>query len=318
MMLDEKKIAVVLPCYKVAKHIRSVIRELPPYVDRIVVVDDACPEGSGKAAEELAGEIPGLIVLYHGENQGVGKAMVTGYRKALELGVDVVVKMDGDGQMDVAYLPALLEPLLAGRAGYVKGNRFFDFKALRAMPKVRLFGNSALSFLVKAASGYWHMMDPTNGYTGITTATLRSLDLERLSPRYFFETDMLINLNIESCVVRDVPIPARYGDEESSLRISRVLVDFPPKLFRGFLRRIFLRYFIYDFNMASIYTLLGTPMILWGFLFGGYRWYLGAFSGVENTAGTVMLAVVPLILGTQFLLQAIQIDIDNTPGYRKG
>ena len=207
----------------------------------------------------------------------------------------------------------LIQPIIDRKADYTKGNRFTDFKALRQMPKVRLFGNSGLSFLVKASSGYWNMMDPTNGYTAINKHALEELDLDNIAKRYFFESDMLINLNIENAVVADVDIPAKYGDEESSLSVTKTLFGFPPKLFKGLCKRIFLKYFIYDFNMFSLYLVLGLPMVLFGTGWGIEKWIEAIITNVETTTGAVMLAVLPIILGTQFLLQAIQIDMNNIP-----
>ena len=304
-------LAVVIPSYKVSKHILKVIIDIPEFINHIIVVDDKCPENSGKIAE--TSKDTRVIVCYHEFNQGVGGAVVTGYKRALELGSDIVIKIDGDGQMDVNYMQKLIQPLINEKADYSKGNRFTDFKALRQMPKVRLFGNSGLSFLVKASSGYWNMMDPTNGYTAINRHALEELDLDNIAKRYFFESDMLINLNIENAVVVDVDIPAKYGDEESSLSVTKTLFGFPPKLFKGFAKRIFLKYFIYDFNMLSLYLVLGLPMVLFGSLWGSFKWIEAIITGIETSTGTVMLSVLPIILGTQFLLQAIQIDINNIP-----
>jgi len=314
-MVLVSKLAVIIPSYKVSKHIKTVIESIPEMIDFIIVIDDKCPESSGKIAQESTH--PKLTVIFHEENQGVGGAVISGYKKALELGSDICIKIDGDGQMDPKYIPSLIDPLIQNQADYTKGNRFRDFVALKTMPKIRLFGNSALSFLVKVANGYWNIVDPTNGYTAIHKRALEELELDKLSKRYFFESDMLINLNTVDAVVKDIPIPALYGDEESSLKIRRILLDFPPKLFRGFVKRIVLKYFIYDFNMASVYTTFGIPMVLWGFLFGLYRWYLGATAEIENTTGTVMLSVLPLILGVQFLIAAINIDINNIPKKEK-
>ena len=305
-------IVVVIPAYKVKKYIENVVQNIPEFVTKIIVIDDGCPEHSGKYLESY--DFDRVVVIHHEENQGVGGAILSGYRKALELGADIIVKVDGDGQMDPSYMEKLIAPLVKGKADYTKGNRFKDFKALKAMPKVRLFGNSALSFLLKLSSGYWNIMDPTNGYTAISKGALEGLDLNSISKRYFFESDMLINLNIENMIVKDVSIPAKYGDEESSLSIKKVLYQFPPKIFKGLARRIFYKYYIYDFNMASIYLLLGIPMLFCGVVFGIVKWVEAVNSGIETSAGTVMLAVLPIILGTQFLLQAISIDIENIPG----
>jgi len=309
--MSNKQITVVIPSYKVSRHILNVINDIPEFVNHIIVVDDKCPQNSGNIAETSNDKR--VVVCHHEVNQGVGGAVVTGYKKALELNSDIVIKVDGDGQMDVNYMQKLIQPLIDEKADYTKGNRFTDFKALRQMPKIRLFGNSGLSFLVKASSGYWNMMDPTNGYTAINKHALEELDLDNLAKRYFFESDMLINLNIENAVVKDVDIPAKYGDEESSLSVTKTLFGFPPKLFKGLCKRIFLKYFIYDFNMLSLYLILGLPMVLFGMGWGIGKWIEAVITNSSTSIGTVMLSVLPIILGTQFLLQAIQIDMNNIP-----
>lgn len=303
--------AVIVPCYKVADSIAVVLRTIPASIDHVIVVDDACPQRSGDRAAAVAD--PRVTVLRHETNAGVGAAMVTGYRKALELGCDICIKMDGDGQMDPACLDTLVAPLDQDRADYAKGNRFRDFRALRAMPGMRLAGNSLLSFLVKAASGYWDIMDPTNGYTAIHRRALVQINLDRLARRFFFESDMLISLNILGAVVRDVDMPARYGDERSSLRISRAAAEFPIRLAAGSCRRVFLKYFVHDFNMASVYILLGVPMFAASVGWGVYEWIQSMVTGEPRTAGTIMLVALPIILSFQMLLQAIQIDISAVP-----
>ncbi|MEQ9576041.1 MAG: glycosyltransferase family 2 protein, partial [Rhodospirillales bacterium] len=247
-MPEDHKIAVVIPAYRAAAQVATVIQGVPDWIGHIYVIDDACPEHSGDAAK-AAGD-GRVMVLRRQQNGGVGAAVKTGYRQALADGFDVVVKMDADDQMDPAYLKALLKPILAGRADYTKGNRFRDLKALRQMPRVRLFGNSVLTFLVKAASGYWQMMDPTNGYTAINRDALERLELDRVSDGYFFESDMLIRLNIAGAVAEDVAIPARYGDEQSSLHIPSIMPVFVYRLIRGMGKRILFKYFLYDFSLG--------------------------------------------------------------------
>jgi glycosyltransferase involved in cell wall biosynthesis len=308
-MISNKKISIVIPAYKVGNHIKSVVDSIPKEVDFIVIVDDGCPSGS--TANITTNE--SLFICQHEVNKGVGAAVVTGYKKSIELGADIVVKVDGDGQMDLGYLKFLLEPVLTGVSDYSKGNRFKDFNALKKMPKIRLFGNSVLSFMVKASSGYWNIMDPTNGYTAISKKSLLKLNLDSLAKRYFFESDMLINLNIANCVVSDVSIPAKYKDESSSLSVTKTIFEFPILLFLGLVKRAFYKYFVYDFNMASVYIIFGMPMTLFGFFHGSYSWYQAVSSSVEASTGTVMLSALPIILGMQFLLQAISIDIGNIP-----
>lgn len=310
-MSENAKIAVIVPCFRVNSTIAEVIRGIPDFVHHIIVVDDCCPESSGKIAQQTGHQ--NLTVVFREKNGGVGAAVMTGYRKALELGCDIAVKMDGDGQMDPVYLSDLIAPLVSNRADYAKGNRFVDFKALQSMPKLRLFGNNILSFLEKAYSGYWNIMDPTNGYTAIHCRILKKLEFSKIAEHYFFESHMLLHLNLLNAVIEDVPIPARYGDENSSLSIKKTLWQFPSRLLAGFFKRIFLRYFIYDFNMASVYMLFGFPLFLWGIFFGAREWIGSAFDGIPRTAGTIMVAALPLILGFEMLLQAVNIDIHKIP-----
>jgi glycosyltransferase involved in cell wall biosynthesis len=312
--MPDAKTAIVMPCYRVSRHVKDVIESIPDSIDHIIVVDDACPENSGKAAESVGRG--NVTVVYHARNTGVGGAVVTGYRKAMELGCDIMVKMDGDGQMDPDYLGPLMEPVIQDGADYTKGNRFKDFKRLKTMPATRLFGNSALSFLVKLASGYWNVMDPTNGFTAIHRRVLGELNLEKISRRFFFESDMLINLRLVNAVVQDVDMPARYGAEGSTLNVWKALLQFPLRLFQGFLRRMTLQYFIYDFNMASVYMLLGIPLFLFGVIYGAANWVAHYRAGEPTPLGTIMLAALPIILALEMLLQAVNIDINSVPKKR--
>jgi glycosyltransferase involved in cell wall biosynthesis len=305
------KTAVVIPCYKVAGQIKDVVSSISANIDYIIVVDDKCPQSSGKEAEKVNRE--NVTVIYHEKNLGVGGSVETGYRKAMELGADIVVKIDGDGQMDAANMDALIEPLSNNMADYVKGNRFRSFDDVKEMPKTRLLGNSALSFLVKLASGYWDITDPTNGYTAIRRRVLEELNLKKISKRYFFESDMLINLNIVGAVVKDIRMPARYGEESSSLSIWKALFQFPPRLVKGLTKRILLKYFVYDFNMASVYLLIGLPMFIFSIVFGIWEWVDSIVTGTPKTAGTIMLVALPVIVSFQMLLQAINIDINSVP-----
>lgn len=239
--------------------------------------------------------------------------MVTGYRKALELDAQIVIKIDGDGQMDMNHLPSLLKPLIDGGADYTKGNRFRDFKSLQKMPLIRRIGNMGLGFLAKAATGYWNLFDPTNGFNAIRSETLAQLPLEKIDPTYYFETSMLANLYLLGAVVKDVPMPARYQGEASSLSVRRILFEFPPKLMVTFARRLILKNFIYDFSMASIYLLTAIPLLIFGLTFGIRKWVYYAGMGIPAPTGTVMLPTLSMILGIQLLLSAIEIDLRSIP-----
>ena len=306
-------IVAVIPCYRVERQIQSVLQEVPSYIKHIVVVDDASPDSTRDLVTASAKIDARILLMRHASNQGVGGAMITGYKKALELGAQVVVKIDGDGQMDVDHLPVLLKPLIEGKADYTKGNRFRDFKSLRQMPFIRRVGNMGLAFLAKAATGYWNMFDPTNGFNAIRSEVLAQLPLDKIDHTYYFETSMLANLYLIGAVVKDVPMPARYKGEVSSLLIHRILFEFPQKLLATFLRRLILKNFIYDFSMASIYLLTGLPLLIFGLIFGIYKWIQYASIGIPAPTGTVMLPTLSVLLSIQLLLSAIEIDLRSVP-----
>jgi len=306
-------VAVVIPCYRVSRKIAGVLREIGPEVDLIYCVDDACPENSGAVAQAAATTDPRFHLLRHAVNQGVGGAMVTGYRQANKAGAAVIVKLDGDGQMDPAQIPALIAPIVRGEADYVKANRIFSLESLKGMPPVRLVGNAGLSFLSKLSAGYWNLFDPTNGYTAIHAAAAAAIPMEKLSRRYFFESDILFRLATVRAVVVEVPMPARYADEHSSLSPFRALVEFPFYHARNLFKRLFYNYLLRDFNIASLNLALGVPLLLFGTLFGAVAWIRGAYYGPAATSGTVMLAALPVILGFQSVLSFFHFDMANVP-----
>jgi glycosyltransferase involved in cell wall biosynthesis len=306
------KVAVVIPCFRVSKQVLSVIAGIGPEVQRIYVVDDCCPDKSGDLVERECKD-PRVSVVRHEKNKGVGGAVVSGYRRALSDGCDVAVKVDGDGQMDPTLIPRFLKPIANGHADYTKGNRFFELGPLRKMPAVRLFGNAALSFVSKLSSGYWDVMDPTNGYTAIHASALARLPLDKLDERYFFESDMLFQLGTLRAVVRDVPMAPRYAGESSSLRIGRVLFTFPPKYVARFLKRILYMYFVRDFNAGTLQLCFGLPSLLFGIGFGVQHWVASGLTMERASSGTVMLAALPTLLGSQLLLGALLFDVNNVP-----
>ncbi len=295
-------IVAIVPAYRVEKEIESVLWSLPVFVKRIIVVNDASPDQTGAVVTKIAAADDRILLLNHEVNQGVGGAMVTGFRQALEWGAQIVVKVDGDGQMHVSDMPGLLAPLIRGEADYTKGNRFRDFQALSQMPPLRRFGNMLLSFLAKAATGYWNCFD-----------VLAQLPMHRIDRTYFFETSMLARLYLLGALVRDVPMKAHYGTETSSLAIRKVLREFPVRLLKCFCKRIILKKFIYDLTIESIYLLCGIPMLLVGVLYGGYNWILYAKSGIGAPTGTVVISAMLIILGFQILLAAVNIDLQSVP-----
>jgi glycosyltransferase involved in cell wall biosynthesis len=290
----------------------SVLEAVGPECRSIWVIDDACPDGSGRWVEEHTRD-PRVKVIYHEKNRGVGGAVKTGYQAALEAGADIIVKVDGDGQMDPRVVPRLVAPIVLGEADYAKGNRFYSFYGVRGMPGVRLFGNSVLSFLTKISSGYWRIFDPTNGFTAVHATALRQIEFKNIDERYFFESDMLINLGGARAVARDVPMDAFYGEEKSNLRIKSILGKFLFKHLRGLVKRIVYFYFLRDFNLGSIHLVAGFLLLGFGTFFGAVEWWKSLQSELPATTGTVMLAVLPIILGFQLLLSFISYDLANEP-----
>jgi dolichol-phosphate mannosyltransferase len=310
-ILGNSSIAVVIPAYKVQDHITRVIAGIPKWVKFIVVVNDASPDETAEILKRVKDRR--LHIIHHGINQGVGGAVLSGYTKALSLGANIMVKMDGDGQMDPAYLPTIIDPVLRGKADYAKGNRFLHTTALQRMPFLRRLGNVSLTFFTKIASGYWDIFDPTNGYTAIEKTALSMLSTDQISRDYFFESNMLLALRRINAVIRDVPIPSRYGDEKSSLSISRVLFTFPFRLIKGFFQRISREYFWFDFNAGSLLLLFGLILMVFGFVWGVVKWNQSLVTGIPATTGTVLIAVLPIIVSVQFLTQFLVLDIGRIP-----
>ncbi len=306
------KIAVIIPTYKARNHILDVISEIGPEVDRIYVVDDCCPDGSGDFVVANCKD-KRVSVIKHTENQGVGGAVMTGYCSAIEDGMDILVKIDSDGQMDPALIMDFVDPIVHGDADYTKGNRFFDIEKLTSMPKERLFGNAVLSLMCKLSSGYWHIFDPTNGYTAIHAHVAKYLPFNKISRRYFFETDMLFRLNTLRAVVVDIPMVAKYGDEVSNLRISKIIGEFFAKHVRNFMKRIFYNYYLRDMSVASIELPVGFLLLGFGSIYGGYHWVISAQAGIPTAAGTVMLSALPILAGIQLLLSFIGYDVNSVP-----
>ncbi len=306
------KIAVVIPCYKVRSHVLQVLEAIPDTVERVYAVDDCCPDHSGDFIESHCQD-PRVRVLRNPVNLGVGGAVISGYREALKDDMDIIVKVDGDGQMDPRLIPYFARPITRGRADYTKGNRFYRHESLRGMPKVRLIGNALLSFLTKLSCGYWSLMDPTNGYTAIHAQVLRELPLDKLETRYFFETDMLFRLNTVRAVVRDIPMDALYADEVSGLNVRKILPEFARKHLSRLARRYVYNYWLRDFNIGSLYSLMGSLLVVAGGLFGLGHWLSSVIQQTPATSGTVMLASLPILVGTQLLIAFLHHDISSTP-----
>lgn len=306
------KIAVVIPSYKVKAHILNVISSIGPEVDLIYVVDDKCPQESGNHVL-MNNKDERVKVIFNDTNKGVGGAVMNGYQSAIADGAEIIIKIDGDGQMDPSLIVDFIRPIIDGEADYTKGNRFFNLESLASMPKIRLFGNAVLSLMTKLSSGYWNLFDPTNGYTAIHADIAKYLPFEKISNRYFFETDMLFRLNTLKAVVIDIPMEAKYEDEESNLKISKIMGDFLFKHIRNTIKRIFYNYYLRDMSLASFELPIGFLMMMFGCLYGSYHWYDSVSSKIATPTGTVVLSALTLIVGIQLILAFLGSDIASTP-----
>ncbi len=305
-------VAVVIPCYREKAHVMEVIGGIGPEVSYIFVIDDACPEKTGDYVREHCRD-PRVEVLSHERNTGVGGASMTGYRRALEAGAGIIVKLDGDGQMDPSMIPTLIQPVADGGTDYAKGNRFHQLQAISAMPAMRITGNMLLSFASKLSSGYWDIFDPTNGFTAIHAKVARALPLDQISKGFFFESDMLFQLGLIRAAVKDVPMHARYGKEKSAISIPKIIPEFLFKHYVNTCKRIFFSYFVREFTFATIQLVGGGIMLLFGILFGAYWWYDSSVTDIPASTGTVILAALPIILGSQFLVAFFNHDTRNVP-----
>lgn len=305
-------IAVVIPCYRVKQYVLGVLERVGREVSSIYCVDDACPENSGNFIQQNCTD-PRVRVIYHSQNQGVGGAVISGYKAALKNGADIIVKIDGDGQMDPAFIPTLIRPLVEKQADYTKGDRFYLMEFLRGMPFMRKMGNAMLSFLNKFSTGYWNVFDPTNGYTAIHAAVAADLPLDKISRRYFFESDMLFQLSIIRAVVKDVPMRSVYRGEVSSLKINKIAGEFLAHHCGNFIKRVFYSYFIRNFTLGSLELVFGILLLLAGITIGACHWFGSVHSGVAATARTVMLSALPIALGIQLILAFLGEDISMVP-----
>lgn len=310
--LDEKQIWVVIPAYKLNQEVINLIESIPPIVSKVVVIDDACPDKSGNLIEKLCKDSR-VSVHYNQENLGVGGAVKKGYKIAIENTAEIVIKLDGDGQMDPRNIPKLIAPLLNHEADYTKGNRFYTLNSLKVMPKKRLIGNSILSVMSKFSTGYWNIFDPNNGFTAISRNALENLDLSQISDSYFFESDMLFRLYCNRAVVQDVPMNSIYGNEKSNLSISKITFEFIFKHLRNSIKRFFYAYILRDASVASLELPLGFVLLIFGVGNSIITWLNSSTTGIPNNPGTVMLSGLAILTGTQFVLAFISYDVSNVP-----
>ena len=310
-MFQNKRIGVVIPAYNEELLIGRVLTTMPDFVDRIVVVNDASTDKTAEVVRSHRDFESGRIVLLHHEtNQGVGAAIVSGYRRVLEMGLDVAVVMAGDAQMDPDDLQRLLDPITAGEADYVKGNRLFRGESWEMIPRVRYLGNAFLSLFTKIASGYWHIADSQSGYTAITSIALTRIDLDRIYTRYGMPNDILIKLNVANFRVRDVSVRPIYRiGEKSGIKVGSVAPRIAWLLWRGFMWRLKEKYIIRDFHPLLFFYLMGLSLTPVGMGLGiwavGYRLLVGPIAPT-----TAIFAAFLFISGCQSLFFAMWFDLD--------
>jgi glycosyltransferase involved in cell wall biosynthesis len=313
-MLDGKRVAVVVPAHDEERLVAETLGGIPELVDRIYVVDDASSDGTEARAQELAD--PRVEVIRHESNRGVGAAIVTGYRRALEEGIDVTCVMAADNQMDPSELASLVGPVARGEVEYAKANRLVTGEAWKVIPRTRYLGNAVLSLLTKIASGYWHIADSQAGYTAISLDALRRLDLERLYPRYGFPNDMLVHLNVQNARVRDVPSRPIYNvGEESEIKLRRVVPRISWLLLKAFWWRLGHKYVIRDFHPLVFFYVFGLLMGFAGFVLGVVEVAL-RIAGNQITPATIVLVAVLFIAGLQLTLFAMWFDMEANKDLR--
>jgi glycosyltransferase involved in cell wall biosynthesis len=307
-MLDGKRVGVVVPAFDEESLVGETIRGIPDFVDRIFVIDDGSRDRTAAVVVDLSE--PRVLLVRHERNSGVGAAIATGYRQALEEEIDVTCVMAADNQMDPAELWALVEPVVRGEVEYAKANRLVSGEAWEVIPRTRYLGNAVLSLLTKIASGYWHVADSQAGYTALSLEALRRLELDALYPRYGFPNDVLVHLNVQNARVRDVPSRPIYDvGEQSGITLRSVVPRISWLLFKGFWWRMGQKYVIRDFHPLVFFYAFGALMLSVGFLLGLIELML-RLAGNAITPATIVLVAVLLIAGLQMTLFAMWFDME--------
>lgn len=308
--------AVVVPTYKARAHIGEVLKAVPEEVGAIYVVDDACPDGSGKWAVESSDD-PRVELVALSENQGVGGATVAGFRQAFADGYLAAVKVDADGQIAPALVSDIVEAMAAFDVGYCKGSRFTTPKNLVGMPRHRVFLNMILSITNKFASGYYSLTDPTNGLIGIRREAFAEIEPDRVAKRFFFESDLMHHLNLARVAAVQVPMAANYADEESNLRFGSEVFSFMWGTFKNFWRRVFLRHFVLSFSLAGIYLTIGVAFSLFAIIYGLSTWITNSAQGQMSNTGAIAIVILTALIGVNFVSTFFVFDVNDEPSPRR-
>lgn len=305
-----KRVAVVVPAYNEELLVGETLAGIPDFVARVYVVNDCSTDRTGEIVDHYAEKDPSIVAIHHETNQGVGAAIITGYRRALEDGMEVVAVMAGDNQMDPDFLPHLLDPIVDGKCDYTMGNRLANTTYRQQMSRWRFFGNSLLTLLTKIASGYWQMVDPQNGYTAISARALNQVDLSEIYPRYGYCNDLLIRLNVWGFRVVNVPHPARYGREKSGIQYRSYITRLSRLLLTGFIGRLKTKYVVMSFHPLVIFYFAGVVLCVFGILGSLFSIY---YKIVEHGAMFVpsVTSLIIFTLGTQFWLFAMLFDMQQ-------
>ena len=304
-------VVAVVPCYRETSHVLGVLKKFDELISHILIIDDACPDKTGELVQEQTND-PRVEIIVHDTNQGVGGATLTGYRRALQLKADIIVKVDGDGQMDPRMISTIIRPIVTGRADYAKGNRFFRLEGISNMPLPRLIGNLGLSFASKLSSGYWKHLIPQ---MDLPRYTLRSPEFYRwtrlIIPTFSSPHALPTKRHQSSC--RRCAYGSHIWRRTSSLKVSKVLMPFALKHARNFMKRIFYTYFLRDFNAATLELILGVLLVAFGFIFGSVKWYASFTSGIPAATGVIILAALPFLIGSYLLINFLNFDVQNQP-----
>lgn len=309
-MYKGKTIGIVVPAHNEETQIECTLRTLPDFVDRVIVVDDCSEDATGRIVQGVAEQDSRVSLIRHPGNRGVGGAISTGYIWCRDNDIDVAVVMAGDGQMDPADLPILLDPVVEDRVDYAKGNRLVTGEAWKRIPHARYLGNSALTFLTKIASGYWHVTDSQTGYTALNKKALRLLPLEDIYPRYGMPNDFLVTLNIYNMRVADIPVNPIYGiGEKSGIKCGRIIFRLSLLLMKLFCRRMVQKYIIRDFHPLIFFYTFGLLLFVPGALFG-LDLLITRLAGTPVAPTSALFAMLLFVSGLQLLLFAMLFDME--------
>ena len=300
----------IIPAFRATGSIARVVSSVLPFVDRIIVVDDGCSDGTGDVAKAAFAHDSRVEIINASVNRGVGGAMKLGIAVALSAGATLIVKVDADDQMDARYIPDMFRILDANpKIALVKGNRFNDGVVVRVMPTARLIGNSILTLLARISTGYWNGVDPTNGFFAIRASAIERINVDHLANRYYFEISLLAALGLRRAVIAEMEMPPIYGKFPSSLSILRTILTFPIHLVSSLVKRIVWQYFVADMNVGSLLLVVGAFLWTLAAVLGSMWWSMALHTGIPTTPGNASIVIAPLIMGSQLFLNAILYDV---------